>query len=446
MANGSNNGIIDVDDRLSIAKTIPLSLQHLFAMVGSTILVPILVGLNPSIALLCGGIGTLLYILCTKAKLPAYLGSSFAFIAPIGAVLKNYGQGAALVGCISSGVIYLIVALIIYFFGTSWIHKVFPPVVIGSVIMVIGLMLAKTAVGMAGFPTDGSANYNWPVIFIAAFTLIVAAIGSVYFKGFLGVIPILMGIIAGYILSIFMSVYGGYKIPIADTAITHKFFDIKNIVEANLFAMPKFAHPTLDSNSLAAIISIAPIAVITIIEHIGHVLVTNSVCNKDFTKEPGLHRSILGDGIATIVAGCLGGPPTTTYGENIGVMAITKVYSVWVIGGAGVIAIILSFVGTLSAIIKNIPTPVVGGVSILLFGVIASSGLRTLVENAIDYADKRNLIITSVILILGIGGASLQFTSGKNVFLIDALALSTLVGIILNLIMNIFLPEKEEIK
>lgn len=432
--------IVDVEQKLPISKTIPLSLQHLFAMVGSTILVPILVGLNPSIALLCSGIGTLLYIICTKAKLPAYLGSSFAFIGPITAVTAQYGKETALIGCVASGIIYMIIAAIIYFFGSAWVHKVFPPVVIGSVIIVIGLMLARTAVGMAGFPLDGSNKYNWSSICIALFTLLIAVIGSVYFKGFLGVIPILIGMVSGYVLSIILAVKFGVHIPIA----SGKDFDIRAITGASIFSLPAFDHPRWSSHALTAIISIAPIAVVTIIEHIGHVLVTNSVVGRDFTKDPGLHRSILGDGVATVLAGFIGGPPTTTYGENIGVMAITKVYSVWVIGGAGVIAILLSFIGTLSAIIQNIPTPVIGGVSILLFGVIASSGLRTLVESGIDYANKRNLVISSVILVLGIGGASLQFKMGNSNFIIDAMALSTLTGIVLNLIMNILLPDKEE--
>lgn len=405
---------IDVEERLPIAKTIPLSFQHLFAMVGATILVPRLLNMNPSLALLGSGIGTLIYILCTKAKLPAYIGSSFAFIAPISFVSQKQGLPAALGGVVVAGLIYVLFAAIIKCFGTKWIDRLLPPVVVGSVVIVIGLGLAGTAVNWAGLlPKDGAANIlSNKEVWVALFTLGVAVAGSMFFKGFLAVIPILIGMISGYLLSLILGIV-----------------NTKPILEAAWFSVPKFVTPVF---SLPAILAIAPVAMVTITEHIGHVLVTSNVCGRDFTKNPGLHRSILGDGLATTIAGLFGAPPNTTYGENIGVMAITKVYSVWVIGWAAIIAIILSFVGKVGAVLQTIPLPVMGGISIMLFGVIASSGLRMLVESGIDFSQKRNLIIASVILVLGIGGAKINFTAN---FAVEGMALATFVGIFLNLIL-----------
>lgn len=416
---------VDVEERLSIGKTIPLSLQHLFAMVGATILVPKILGMDPSVALFGSGLGTLIYILCTKGKLPAYVGSSFAFIAPILAISKSQGLPSAMGGVIVAGLIYVAVAAIIKQFGTKWIDRLLPPVVVGSVVIVIGLGLAGTAVGWSGLLPNAEGHIvnilQNKEVWVALFTLAVAVIGSVYFKGFLAVIPILIGLVSGYILALFLGLV-----------------DTKTIAEASWFAIPKFHGPKF---SLSAIVAIAPVAIVTITEHIGHVFVTNNVCGRDFTKEPGLHRSILGDGLATSFAGLIGAPPNTTYGENIGVMAITKVYSVWVIGGAGVIAILLAFVDKFGAILRTIPFPVMGGISIMLFGVIASSGLRMLVESGIDFSQKRNLIIASVVLVLGIGGASIDF--GGN-FKVEGMALATFVGIFLNLILPQHTEDEEE--
>lgn len=408
---------VDVEERLPLSKTIPLSLQHLFAMVGATILVPRLLNMNPSLALLGSGIGTLIYIICTKAKLPAYIGSSFAFIAPIAFVSQKEGLPEALGGVVVAGLVYILFAGLIKQFGTAWIDRLLPPVVVGSVVIVIGLGLAGVAVNWAGLlPKEGAANVlSNKEVWVALFTLTVAIIGSMFFRGFLAVIPILIGLVSGYVLSLFLGLV-----------------DTKQIIEASWFAVPKLVTPKF---SLSAILAIAPVAIVTITEHIGHVLVTNNVCGRDFTKEPGLHRSILGDGLATSVAGLFGAPPNTTYGENIGVMAITKVYSVWVIGWAAVIAIVLSFVDKVGAVLRTIPFPVMGGISIMLFGVIASSGLRMLVDSGIDFSQKRNLIIASVILVLGIGGARINFTSN---FAIEGMALATFVGILLNLV----LPQK----
>lgn len=414
---------VDVEERLPILKTIPLSIQHLFAMVGATILVPILTGLSPAIALFGSGVGTLLYIICTKAKLPAYIGSSFAFIGPMIVASKAYGQSSMLSGIIAAGIVYIIVAGIIKCVGSDWLNKALPPVVVGSVVIVIGLGLAGVAINWAGFnstfTTDSMANVpRWAWMTVSAITLIVSVIGTMYFKGFLGVIPILIGMIVGYIASLALGV-----IP---QEVLHK------IATTPLINIPPFMAPKFNLN---AMILMAPVAFVTLTEHIGHLYVTNNVVGRDFTKDPGLHRSILGDGIATIFAGFVGGTPNTTYGENIGVMAITRVYSVWVIGGAAIIAIILSFIGPVAAIIENMPLPVIGGVSILLFGIIASSGFRVFVDDKIDFGKKRNLVIASVIIVLGVGGAAVKFNFAGSQVEIAGVALATIVGIILNLIL-----------
>ncbi|MBZ9688028.1 uracil permease [Clostridium estertheticum] len=422
------NKIVDVNEKLPIIKTLPLSFQHLFAMVGATILVPMLTGLSPSIALFCSGVGTLLYILCTKARLPAYVGSSFAFIGPMGVATKAYGQSSMLSGIIAAGLVYVIVALIIKLAGTKWLDRMLSPVVVGSVVIVIGLSLAGVAINWAGlnsgFTTpalQGVSRGTW--IFVSMATLGIAIIGTMYFKGFFGVVPILIAMVIGYALSIFLGV-----IPKEV---------LQEIGKAKFFTMPSFVLPTFNIN---AIMLMAPVAFVTLAEHIGHVYVTSNVVGRDFTKDPGLHRSIMGDGIATMFAGFVGGPPNTTYGENIGVMAITKVYSVWVIGGAAIIAIVLSFIGPVSAVIGNIPLPVIGGVSVMLFGIIASSGFRIFVEDKVDFSKKRNLIIASVIIVLGIGGGGIKFPFLGAQVEIAGVALATLVGIILNLA----LPEKSK--
>ncbi|EKN40421.1 uracil permease, partial [Clostridium botulinum CFSAN001627] len=364
---------VDVNEKLPILKTIPLSFQHLFAMVGATILVPMLTGMSPSIALFGSGVGTLLYVLCTKAKLPAYIGSSFAFIGPMTVASSAYGPNAMLSGIIAAGLIYILVAAIISFTGTDWLNKVLPPIVVGSVVIVIGLGLAGVAINWAGlnsnFMVDSMQSVpRWAWITVSIITLGIGILGTMYFKGFLGVIPILIAMICGYISALALGV-------ISQETLTQ-------IASAPLFQLPPFMKPEFNIN---AMILMAPVAFVTLAEHIGHVYVTNNVVGKDFTKDPGLHRSILGDGVATLLAGFIGGPPNTTYGENIGVMAITKVYSVWVIIGAAIIAIILSFIGPVATLIATIPMPVMGGVSILLFGIIASSGFRVFVEDKIDF-------------------------------------------------------------
>ncbi|BDR86944.1 uracil permease [Clostridium tetani] len=423
---------VDIDEKLPIYKTIPLSLQHLFAMVGATILVPMLTGMSPSIALFCSGIGTLLYILCTKAKLPAYIGSSFAFIGPMTVASSAYGTSAMLSGVIAAGIVYALVSVIISFTGTEWLNKLLPPIVVGSVVIVIGLGLASVAINWAGLNTTftvDSMNHvsrgAW--IAVSMITLGTGVLGTMYFKGFLGVIPILIAMITGYISALILGV-----IPQEV---------LNRITEATFFQLPAFTKPSFNIN---AVILMAPVAFVTLAEHIGHVYVTNNVVGKDFTKDPGLHRSILGDGVATIFAGLVGGPPNTTYGENVGVMAITKVYSVWVIGGAAIIAIMLSFIGPVATIIETMPMPVMGGVSILLFGIIASSGFRVFVEDKVDFSKKRNLVIASVIIVLGIGGAAIKLSLNGSEIEIAGVALATLAGIVLNLILPAKSSTEEE--
>lgn len=407
---------IDINERPPLLQSIPLSLQHLFAMFGATVLVPYLVGLDTSVTLFSSGVGTLLYILITKGKIPAYLGSSFAFIAGmstiIGAAAGTPGSpdkiAIAMGGCAVAGLVYVAVAILISIFGTKWLDKLLPPIVVGSVVIVIGLALAGTAVNMA--MNGAGTTYNPQYLLIALVSLGCAILAAVFFKGFLGVIPILFGIIGGYVFAIFMGQVS---------------FDA--VQNATYFAVPRFIFPKF---TWGAIIALAPIALVTITEHIGHLIVTNKIVERDFIKDPGLHRSLSGDGIATTFAALIGGPPNTTYGENIGVMAITRVFSVWVIGGAAIIAIILSFIPKVGNFMQTIPVPVMGGICILLFGIIASAGIRMLVEAKIDFSDKRNLIIASVILVIGIGGAKIVICGVE----FHGMALATVIGILLNLV------------
>ncbi|NLK08295.1 MAG: uracil permease [Firmicutes bacterium] len=408
---------IGVHEKLPLVQMIPLGFQHLFAMFGATILVPLLVNgstgmmvIPPGVALLTAGAGTLLFLAITQFKVPAYLGSSFAFIAPLIAVASQFGPGHALGGAVAVGILYALIALIIRQVGVDWLDRALPPVVIGSVIVVIGLGLAGTGVDMAGLSGDVVSLANVDVR-ISLFTLAVAIAASVWFKGFLAVIPILIGVVSGYLFALLQGAV-----------------DLTPVKEAAWFALPVGNKVAF---SWPAIATILPVGLVTIAEHLGDVLVLSRVVDRDFYREPGLHRTILGDGLATLLAGFLGGPPNTTYGENIGVMAITGVYSVWVIATAAIMAVLLSFMQKFGALIQTIPEPVMGGICIMLFGVIASSGIRTLVESGIDFGDKRNLIIASVILVLGIGGARLQL----GAFALEGMALAAVVGILLNLVL-----------
>ncbi|MDR0894671.1 MAG: NCS2 family nucleobase:cation symporter [Prevotellaceae bacterium] len=405
-----------------------LSVQHLFAMFGATVLVPALTGMSPAVALISSGIGTLVFIAITQGKVPSYLGSSFAFINPIIAVKaleldpsSGVGEGSYLVGSFLVGVLYAVVALIIARTGTRWLMKLLPPIVVGPVIMVIGLSLAVTAVNMATHNTSDA--YDLMYALTGLVTLTITILASVFLRGFLGVIPVLIGIIGGYLFAVAIGIV-----------------DFHAVIDAPWIALPPFSIPFVDYTPTltgTAFLLIVPVAIVPIAEHIGHQLILSKVVGKNLIVDPGLHRSMLGDGVATLLASLVGGPPNTTYGENIGVLAITRAFSIYIFIGAAMLAILLGFCGKIAVLLSTIPSPVIGGVSILLFGIIASSGLRMLVENKVDFALKRNLIISSVILVLGIGGAAIRFGS---MFTLEGMALASIAGVILNQV----LPGKEE--
>ncbi|MFA7559868.1 MAG: solute carrier family 23 protein [Sphaerochaeta sp.] len=421
MANQPNSTVkYGPSDRPPLGAWIPMSIQHVFAMFGATILVPILTGLSPSTALFTAGTGTLIYIIITRAKVPAFLGSSFAFIPALIAISSSYGIAYAMGGAFVSGLFYIIVALIIKKSGHGWIDKALPPVVIGSVIVVIGLSLAPTAMGMA--MNDAAGNYSLLVFIVAIVTLGFTIMANLFFKGFFSIIPILIGLVAGYLFALIV----GFINP------AHALIDFGVVHQAAWFGLPTFALPKFN---LVASVTFAIVSLATICEHLGDTITISKVVDEDYLVEPGLHRTLTGDGLATLWASLWGGPPNTTYGENIGVLALTRVYSVWVTGGAAVIAVLLSFFPKFGALIQTIPSPVLGGISMLLFGTIASSGLRTLVDSGVDYEDKRNLTISSVILVIGIGGGALSFAMGKDLtFILEGVALATVVGIFLNLV------------
>lgn len=411
--------VLEINEKPSLGQWFFLSIQHLFAMFGATVLAPILIGISPAIALISSGIGTIVFIVITRGKVPSYLGSSFAFITPMIFAKTHLGTGAAFVGVFITGIVYAIIALIINKVGVKWLFKVLPPIVVGPVIIVIGLGLSSVAVGMAMNGADG--KYSSTSITIALITLAITIVTALFTRGFLSVIPILVGIIGGYITSIFFGVV-----------------DFTKVAEAKWIAVPDFTVPFVDYTpeiTLQLLLIFVPVAIVTISEHIGHQVVLGNVVDKDLIKDPGLDRSLFGDAVSTMIAGLIGGPTTTTYGENIGVLAITRAYSIYLFIGAAIFAMMFGFVGKISAIISSIPTPVMGGISILLFGIIASSGLRVLVENKIDFSKQRNLVIASVILVLGIGGAAIHV---GEVFTLEGMALSALIGVILNLV----LPEK----
>lgn len=402
--------IIQVDERPPLLQAIPLSLQHLFAMFGASVLVPMLFKIDPGTVLLFNGIGTLIYLALCQGKVPAYLGSSFAFLSPVFAVMSSASYNAALGGFIASGLIFITVALIIKTFGHRWIEVVFPPAAMGAIVAIIGLELAPVAADMAGL-TAKTLDAN--TITVSMFTFAVVVFGSVLFRGFLGVIPILIAIVAG-LLALSM---GMVKFDAVNTAA--------------VFSMPTFYAPELN---WGAIITVIPAAFVVIAEHIGHFIVTEKIIGKNLRKDPGMHRSLMGDGVSTTLSGFFGSVPTTTYGENIGVMAITRVYSVWVIGGAAVISIAMAFMGKFTAVIGSIPVPVMGGVSLLLFGVIAASGVRMLVESKVDYSKPKNLILTSIVLTVGLSGAHVEVGTVS----LKGMALATLLAIVVSLLFGLF--------
>lgn len=439
--------VIQVEEKVPFLKALPLSFQHLFAMFGASVLVPFLFNsyakdnflstlkltveqlnadqlaqynsvqvIDPALVLLLNGIGTLIYLFLCKGKAPAFLGSSFAFLSPTAAVIASSSDYAgnfskALGGFIICGLVFTVVALIIGQVGTKWLDVVLPPAAMGPIVALIGLELSGTAAGMAKLFPDADGAFDTKGIIISLVTLAIVIIGTLCFRGFLSVIPILFAVIAGYVLSAALG-YVNYS----------------SITGTSWFSIPHFVLPSFNAK---AIMILAPAALVVISEHIGHLFVTSNIVGRDLTKNPGLHRSLLGDGLSTMLSGFSGSCPTTTYGENMGVMAITRVYSVWVIGGAAVISIIVAFFGKLSGVISSIPEPVMGGVCLLLFGVIAASGIRMIVEARIDYSKSKNLILTAVIFVVGISGASINI--GDNVQL-KGMVLATLVGMGLSLI------------
>lgn len=406
--------VLDVDERPEFGQWVGLSLQHMFSMFGSTVLVPILVGLNPGIALFSSGVGTLMYLLITRHKIPAYMGSSFSFIVPMMALMKSTGYPGIAQGTIAVGCVYLLVSLIVTMIGSDWIDRVLPPIVVGPIVMVIGLSLASTAAKDA---TLNGTHYDLRYFAVAMLTLLVTIAFNMFCKGFLGLIPILLGIVCGYVIACLFGIV-----------------DLAPVAAAHWFSLPDFQVPFVTYQPhfyWGAILSMAPIAFVTMTEHMGHIMVLNELTERNYFKDPGLNHTLAGDGTASIIAGFVGGPPVTSYGENIGVLAITRVHSVYVLAGAALLAVFFSFVGKLSALIESIPGPVIGGISFLLFGVIASSGLRVMIEDQIDFNKKRNLMISSVILVIGIGNAYLKL--GQYQF--SGLAVAAVLGIVLNLIL-----------
>lgn len=409
---------IGIHEKLPLMQSLPLSIQHLTAMFGATILVPILVGVDPAIALLMNGIGTLIYTWITKGGIPAYLGSSFAFISPIILISTQHGGFShAQSGFIFFGLFFIAISFVVKKWGIRWIDVVMPPAVMGAVVAIIGLELAPVAVqqsGLAPWPTQAGSVVapfapDSNTVIVSMFTLLVGIVGSVMFRGFMQIIPILFAVVVGYILALFMGMV-----------------DTTRIMEASWLALPTFSAPVYDPN---AILIIAPACIVVLAEHISHLIVTGKITGEDLMKKPGLHRSLLGDGISNVVSGFAGSPPNTTYGENIGVMALTRVYSVWVIRGAAILAIAFSFIGKVSAAISTIPTAVMGGITMLLYGVIAVQGFRMFVEQKVDFSDNRNMVLGAVTFVVGVGGATVHLGSVE----LKGMALAAIVGVVLSL-------------
>ena len=414
------NLLLDVDQNPPFAKGLLLSLQHVFAMFGATILVPLILGMPVSVALFASGLGTLIYMVATQFKVPVYLGSSFAFISAMAFAMKqmNGDVSAAQSGVVLVGLVYVVVALAVKLIGTKWIDHLLPPIVIGPMIMVIGLGLANSAVTNAGFIKDGTVQQ----ITVAIVTFLITAFINTKAKGFLKIIPFLFGIIGGYIVAVLFGLV-----------------DFTPVLEADWIAIPQLYLPFSTNGFFKEYHwyfgpetwAILPVAVVTIAEHIGDHTVLSQICGREFLKTPGLHRTLIGDGVATAVSAFMGGPANTTYGENTGVVGMTRIASVSVIRNAALFAIGLSFLGKFTALISTIPNAVLGGMAILLYGVIASNGLKVLIEKQVDFREVRNLIIASSMLVLGLGGAILEL----GPVTLSGTALCALAGVILNLVL-----------
>lgn len=399
--------IIQVEEKVPFKLLLPLSLQHMFAMFGASVLVPFIFGINPAIVLFMNGLGTLLFIFITKGKAPAYLGSSFAFLAPASIVISKWGYSYALGGFVAVGFLGCILSFIIYKFGSNWINVVLPPAAMGPVVALIGLELAGTAAGNAGLTGDKISSANVTVFLV---TLLIAVFGSVMFRKFLSVIPILIAIIVGYIAAVFCGIV-----------------DFAPVAQAPIFSLPNFSMPKF---KLEAIVTIIPVLLVVTSEHIGHQIVTSKIVERDLLQDPGLYRTLFADNFSTMISGFIGSVPTTTYGENIGVMAMTRVYSVYVIAGAAVLSIISSFIGKMTTLISTIPGPVIGGISFLLYGMIGASGIRILVDSQVDYSKSRNMAMTSVIIVTGLSGIKVQFGSIQLTGMVLACVVGMLMGLI----------------
>lgn len=433
------------------SKLILLSFQHVFAMFSATVLVPMLTGLPISVALFASGLGTLIYILCTKARVPIYLGSSFAYIEYILAVAvyatiesgdkEIVSYGPALTGIVVVGLIYVIVAFAIKLFGTKWLNKLLPPIVIGPMIMVIGLGLSSSAINNTGLILNG----DWRSVVVTFATLLIVAFTAILSKGFFKVIPFLVGIIGGYIIAIILNFIPNGNHILID------FEPLKEVITnpSKWFSIPSFtiigwkdqkliSAISMYKANFSAILTVIPLAFATICEHIGDHEVLGKITGKDYIDDPGLSRTLMGDGIATVIAGMIGGPANTSYGENTSVVGMTKIGSVWVTGLAAIIAIVLSFCNVFTTLIATIPTAVMGGVCLILYGFIASNGLKTIVDAKLNLNSIRNLIIISVMLVIGIGGAAIYNANGMKIF--TSVALSAIIGVLLNII----LPKENE--
>ncbi len=404
-------------EQITTSKKLVLGLQHVLAMFGATVLVPMLTGLNPGIAILAAGIGTLAFHAVTKGIVPVFLGSSFAFISAISLVLSQYGIAALKTGIIATGLVYVCIAGIVKLVGVEKVKSFFPPIVVGPTIIVIGLRLSPTAINMlrVGDPTTPIAGDK---ALVAALVVAIVIGVSIWAKGFFKMIPILIAVIAGYIIAFAMGMVDMQ--PIYDAA----WLGLSKDAQAQLFTLPE-----ISMNALSAIVAIAPIALVVFIEHIGDITTNGAVVGKNFFENPGIHRTLIGDGLATILAGLLGGPANTTYGENTGVLAVTKVYDPSIIRIAAVFAIALSLCGKFTALVQQIPGAVMGGISIVLFGMIASVGVRTLVEEKLDFTHSRNLLIAAVIFVMGIGVVDVPVT---ETFIISGLAIAAFLGVLLN--------------
>lgn len=407
--------VIGVNEKPPICQWIPLSIQHTFAMFSASVLVPVLVGIPASIVLLMNGIGTLLFMSITKGKSPAYLGSSFAFLSPTFIVLAADGLGFqyALGGYVVAGAIFALTGILVKFVGVDWIDAVLPPAAMGPIVALIGLELAGSAANTGQIVSVDGGAVDMKCVIVFVFTLGLAVIGQVVFKGFASAIAILIAIVSGYILAALMGMV-----------------DFSPVVNAPMFELPAFSTPKFN---ISAIIIIIPACLTVISEHISHQIVTGQIIGKDLLRDPGLHRSMLADGLSTMISGLCGSVPTTTYGENIGVMAVTKVYSTWVIGGAAVFSMFLAFFGKISALINTIPGPVMGGISFLLYGMIAASGIRLLVDKQVDYSRPRNLALTAVVFVTGLSGVAITIGEVQ----LTGMCLATIVGIVMGLAMFI---------